>query len=120
MASFRECTAELDDAKAQLLVAKAYYQGSGVPKNLTEALFWLMLATRTNAVQPGLGVGIWQSSSFSVPRQAQALRKEVELFASPEEIAKAEARLESFQAKHPPASGAQKAPPGSAREIRTR
>lgn len=95
--------AEAGDAQSQMLIGRAHYEGIGIPKDLTEALFWLMLATEPRTKATGVIVG-----NASKAGDALALRKEVELFASPEELGKAKAKYEILKSKQPPARAEEK------------
>lgn len=109
--------AEAGDAEAQAALGVALYEGVAVPKDLVEALYWLMLAAGTKA-DPSL-VAMNDSSSFSALRMVHHSLKEVQLFASPAELAEAKSRVEKFKAKQASGSGTQKSPlisPGNTRE----
>ena len=103
--------AEAGDAKSQTLLGRASYEGMGVPKDLAEAIFWLTLAADESAAASGVSVIMAENQRETGPREAQALLKEVKLFASPEELAKAKARLDSFKVRRSAASGAKEALP---------
>jgi TPR repeat protein len=89
--------AEAGDAEAQAALGKVHFEGIVVARNLAEALHWLTLAVQPRTEPAAAWVG--ETDGADALRQAPHLLKEAELFATPEEKAKAKARAEQRNAK---------------------
>jgi len=100
--------AEAGDAEAQAALGVDLYEGVAVTKDLVEALYWLTLAAGAKAAPSDVTMN--ESSSISALRMVRHSLKEVELFASPAELAEAKKRVEAFRAKQAEESGAPKPP----------
>ena len=86
--------AEAGERTACLSLGLLYYEGKEVPRNYSDAIFWLLLADRTEPVAT-------EFVATAKPPSPKTILKELELFATPEQFAAARARLAQFKKDHP-------------------
>ena len=86
--------AEAGERTACLTLGLLYYEGKEVPRNYSDAIFWLLLADRTEPVAT-------EFVANAKPPSPKTILKELELFATPEQFAAARARLAQFKKDHP-------------------